>query len=267
MDWTQRLAIVSDEAAPAFAEAVSISMPLGIRAYEVRNLYVARVPYVSEEAVAEVLSQVAEHGLTLIGISPGFCKRLLDDPATETELQVGLPRAFALMDRLDVRTITLFSYRRTARETPIPPQVADLLHRAAEACRQEGVRLLLENSPSCWGDTGAHLAEVARAIGSEVTWDPANAAASGEVAYPDGYKGVRGLVAHVHLKNWHPEAGNVYLNDGVVDLGEQLRALEADAYHGYYCIESHRWDDPVATQKNTQQLLAWLRSLDRSEGC
>jgi L-ribulose-5-phosphate 3-epimerase len=263
--WAERLAIVSDEAAPSFAEAVAISMPLGIRAYEVRNLYGERVPYVSEEAVAEVLSQVEQHGLVLIGISPGFCKRLLEDPATETELETGLPSAFRLMDRLGVRTMTLFSYRRTARETPVPPRVVALLQRAAEACYREGVQLLLENSPGCWGDTGAHLAQIAAAIGVDVTWDPANAAASGELAYPDGYQLVKDRVSHVHLKNWHPEAGHVYLHQGVVDLVGQLEALEADGYAGYYCIESHRWDDALATQVNTQQLLAWLRPMCREE--
>lgn len=90
-------------------------------------------------------------------------------------------------------------------------------------------------------------------------WDPANAAASGEAAYPNGYEAVRDRVAHVHLKNWHPTRGHVYLDEGVADLAGQVRALEADDYGGYYCIESHRWDDPAATVTNVRQLLAMLK--------
>ena len=174
-------------------------------------------------------------------------------------LTSGLPKAFRLMDQLDVRTMTVFSYRRTEREAPIPPRALELLRRAVQVCSKEGVELWLENSPSCWGDTGAHLAEIARAAGIHVTWDPANAAASGEIAYPNGYEAVRDRVAQVHLKNWHPARGHVYLDEGVADLAGQVRALEADSYGGYYCIESHRWDDPAATATNVRQLLAMLK--------
>jgi len=260
-----RLAIVSDEAAPGFAEAVRICLPLGIRAYELRRLYGMRVPRVPEEAIEEVLAQVKKHDLTLIGISPGFCKRELDDPAVEKELESGFAQAFRLMDRLGVRRMTVFSYQRTGRGTSIPSRVVDLLGRAAAHSQQEGVELLLENSSQCWADTGENLAEVARTVGLCVTWDPANAAASGGEAYPAGYKAVRDLVAHVHLKNWHPAHGWVYVSDGVVDMAEQLEALEADGYRGYYCIESHRRADPAATEINTRQLIALLAKQAREQ--
>ena len=256
--WQKRLAIVSDEAAPGFAEAVKVCLPLGIRAYELRFLYGMRVPHVPIEAIEEVLAEVRKHDLTLIGISPGFCKVELDDPAVEKEFKAGFAQAFRLMDRLGVRRMTVFSYQRSDRGTPVPARVFDLLQRAATLCREEGVELLIENSAQCWADTGEHLAEVARTAGVRVIWDPANAAASGGEAYPAGYKAVRGLVAHVHFKNWQPTRGWVYLNDGVADIAGQVRALKADGYPGYYCIESHRRTDPAATETNVRQLLAFL---------
>jgi sugar phosphate isomerase/epimerase len=256
--WQKRLAIVSDEAAPGFTEAVKVCLPLGIRAFELRSLYGKRAPYVPEEAVKEVLTAVREHDLTLLGISPGFCKVELSDPTVEQEFEAGFAQAFRLMDRLGVRRMTVFSYRRTDREASIPSHVLDLLQRAATLCQQEGVELLIENSAQCWADTGEHLADVARAVGVHVTWDPANAAASGGDAYPTGYRAVRDRVAHVHLKNWQPARGWVYLNDGVANLAGQVQALEADGYQGYYCIESHRWTDPAATKTNARQLLALL---------
>jgi L-ribulose-5-phosphate 3-epimerase len=258
-----RLAIVSDEAAPGFAEAVKICLPLGIHAYELRLLHGMRVPHVPEEAIQEVLAEVRKHDLTLIGISPGFCKKKLDGPAVEKEFESGFAQAFRLMDRLGVRRMTAFSYQRIEGEAAIPSQVFDLLGRAVALCRREGVELLLENSRQCWADTGEHLAEVARVVGVRVTWDPANAAASGGEAYPAGYEAVRDLVAHVHLKNWQPTHGWVYLSDGVADIAGQVKALEADGYQGYYCIESHRWTDPAATETNTWQLLALLEQSKR----
>jgi len=252
------LAIVSDEAAIGFAEAVKICLPLAIRAYELRNLPGGRVPFVQPEAIAEVQAQVAGHGLRIIGISPGFCKRPVDDPAIETELTTGLDAAFGLLDRLGTRRMTVFSFTRTGRDAPIPSRVCDLLGRVAARCRGQGVEMLIENSPQCWGDTGEHLAEIARAVGVRVTWDPANAAAAGGEGYPTGYNAVRDLVAHFHAKNWRPGVGHVYIIDGVVDFAGQVAALQHDGYGGYYCIESHRWSDPAATETNAQQLLDLL---------
>jgi len=193
--WQDRLAIVSDEAAPKFAEAVQVCLPLGIRAFEVRALRGARVPYVPEAEVQEMLAEVEMHGLGLLGISPGFCKTELNDPAVEWELETGFYQAFRFMDRVGVRRMTVFSYLRPERRAPIPSRTFDLLHRAAILCRQEGVELVLENSAMCWGDTGENLAELARMAECRVTWDPANAAASGGEAYPAGYEAVRDLVA------------------------------------------------------------------------
>jgi sugar phosphate isomerase/epimerase len=257
---SDRLAIVSDEAATRFIEAVKVCLPLGIRAYELRNLPGGRVPYVQPEAIAEVQALIATHGLRIIGISPGFCKRPLDDPAIETELTAGLDAAFGLLDRLGTRRMTVFSFLRTGSQASVPPRVFDLLGRAEARCCAQGVEMLIENSPQCWADTGEHLSEIATATGVRVTWDPANAAAAGGEGYPAGYIAVRDLVTHFHAKNWQPGIGHVYITGGVVDFEGQVAALQRDGYAGYYCIESHRWSDPAATETNTRQLLDILAS-------
>lgn len=254
------IAIVSDEAAPGFADAVGICLPLGIQAYELRRLGERRLPDVSAEALMEVVQETARYGLTLVGISPGLCKTRLDRALTGAAFVSTFERNFALMERLDVHQLTVFTYLRTASDVLIPPLAIDLLGCAAELCRREGVRMVLENTRLCWADTGVHLAQIARAVGVEVVWDPANAAAAGEEAYPEGYAAVRDLIAHVHLKNWHPESGWVTLDNGVVDLDSQVRALKHDGYAGYYCVENHRPDDPTATETNVRALRRMLRA-------
>jgi len=261
MDWTKSLAIVSDEAAPRFGDAVAHCLPLGIRAYELRNLDGRRVPYVSEEQIAEVQRLSVEHGLQLLGLSPGLAKGAVDDPASARELTTDLDAALRLGQRLDVPRLTLFTFKRTSREAPIPQHALDALGGAVARCRAADIEPLLENSAASWGDTGAHVAELAAALDVGITWDPANAAASGELAFPEGYAAVRDHVAHLHVKAWHPQGGHVHLGQGVVDWPGQLAALQADGYQGRFCIESHRWDDPTATRVATRQLLAWLRDL------
>ncbi len=254
-----RIAIVSDEVNADFRSALAVCLPLSIRAFELRGLTGGRMPYCDATAVDEVIALVERHALTLTGISPGFFKVACDDAKVEQELTAGLDASFALLDRLPVRRLTVFSFLRSAREAPIPQQVLDCLGQAAARCRAAGVELLIENSASCWADTGAHLAELAHAVHVGVTWDPANSQAAGQCAYPDGYTVVRSQVCHVHLKNWDPVRGPVALLDGQADIAGQVAALLAEGYPGYYCLEPHQWSNgPAAAALNHAQLSALL---------
>jgi sugar phosphate isomerase/epimerase len=261
-DWKQGLAIISDEADDSFAKAVEICLPLGIRAYEIRKLDDRRFPNVTDEAIQQVTETVNTHDLKLIGVSPGFFKDIIDHPSTTETFQTGFPEAFRLMDKLNVRRMTVFTFKREGeRDVGIPDQALDYLRQAVDLCLSEGVELIIENSASSWGDTGKNLAYIAQSLGIGITWDPGNATASGEVAYPDGYQHVRDHIVHVHFKNWLPEQGNVAIQDGIADLDGQVKALQTDGYTGYYCVEPHQWHDREnAVIKNTQQLLQLLNS-------
>ncbi len=260
-DWTSRLAIISDEADDSFAEAVEFCLPLGIRAYELRKLEGGRFPQVTEGAVQEVADTVAAHELELIGVSPGFFKGPLDGDVIAHTFDHDLPKAFRLMERLGIRRMTLFTFRRSGPDDPIPAEIYDHLGRAIELCAREGIEVLLENAASIYSNTGANLATIARTLGLSVVWDPANGAASGEQSWRDGYEAVRQRLAHVHFKNWRPEAGFVAIDAGLVDLAGQVAALKADDYPGYYCLEPHQWNDRKnAVRQNCAQLLALLES-------
>jgi sugar phosphate isomerase/epimerase len=255
----ERIAIVSDEVSPDFGETLQVCLPLGIRVYEIRSLSGWRVPYCDPAAIDQLQRLVEQHQLTLTGISPGFFKCVCDDPQAQTELTRGFDAAFALLDRLGVRRMTVFSFRRSAPVALIPDQAVELLRLAADKCRRAGVELLLENVPSCWGNTGAHLAHMAQAAEMGVTWDPGNSEASGQPAYPAGYLAVRGRIRHVHLKNWLPGHGYTALLDGQADLVGQVAALRHEGYAGYYCLEPHQWATGAqAARLNTAQLLTLL---------
>jgi sugar phosphate isomerase/epimerase len=260
-DWTKRLAIVSDEIDDSFAAAAKLGLSLGIDAYELRALAGGRFPDVTERAVQEVAETAAEFGLKLIGVSPGFFKGPLEEAEIAETFATRLPNAFRLMQRLGIGRMTLFSFRRRSRAEAIPAAIYDHLGRAIDLCAREGIEVLLENVSSNYGDTSANVATISRTLGLQVVWDPANAAASGEVAYPAGYAKARDLIAQVHFKNWRAAAGWVAIRDGVVDMAGLLAALKADGYDGYYCLEPHQWDDRRnAARQNTAQLLSLLRA-------
>ena len=258
-DWNDRLAIISDEIDDSFAAAVDFGLALGIRAYELRKLAGGRFPDVSEAAAQEVADTVAANDIELIGVSPGFFKGPLDADDIKETFDRRLPAAFRLMHRLGLTRMTLFTFRRASRDEAIPDAIYEPLGRAVELCAGEGIEVVLENASSIYSDTGANLATIARTLGVKVVWDPANAAASGEVAYPDGYAQVRDLLAHVHFKNWTP-AGWAAIKDGAADLAGQVRALKADGYPGCYCLEPHQKDRRAAARLNHAQLLSLLQA-------
>ncbi len=258
-DWNDRLAIISDEIDDSFAAAVDFGLALGIRAYELRKLAGGRFPDVSEAAAQEVADTVAANDIELIGVSPGFFKGPLDEADIKATFDTRLPAAFRLTQRLGLTRMTLFTFRRASRDEAIPAEIYDHLGRAVDLCAKEGVEVVLENASSIYSDTGANLATIARTLGVKVVWDPANAAASGEVAYPDGYAQVRDMLAHVHFKNWTP-AGWAAIKDGVADLAGQVHALKADGYAGYYCLEPHQKDRRPAARLNHAQLLSLLQA-------
>ena len=260
-DWTKRLAIISDEIDDSFAEAVEFGTALGIRAYELRKLEGGRFPNVTDRAVRAVADAVAANDIELIGVSPGFFKGPLDEADIKETFDTRLPSAFRLMRRLGIDRMTFFTFRRGGRDEAIPAAIYDHLGRAIELCASEGIEVVLENVSSSYGDTGANLGMIARRLGVKVVWDPANASASGELSYPDGYAQTRALLAQVHFKNWTVDGGWALINDGVVDLAGQVAALKADGYAGYYCLEPHQWNDRRnAARINHAQLLSLLRA-------
>ncbi|GAC1429508.1 MAG: hypothetical protein NVSMB65_02910 [Chloroflexota bacterium] len=100
--------------------------------------------------------------------------------------------------------------------------------------------------------TGADTAAlVAGAEGLErltSVWDPGNAAAAGEQAYPAGYTAVRGTrapISHVHVKDLARETAGggrarfVPAAEGVIDYAGQLAALATDGYRGVLSLEPH----------------------------
>lgn len=256
--WASRLSIISDEAAPDFEEAVNRCLPLGIRSYELRLIRGSRVPHISEECIRQILRVTAERGIELTGVSPGFCKIPVESPLCKDELTTGLDDCFRFMERLGVKRMNLFTYTRDESLNQIPEAVFENLQTAIERCRSEGIEPIFENVPSCWGNTGQRLGNIAKRLGVRVAWDPANAVSSGEVAFPDGYNMVKGRIALIHIKNWRPQDGYVYIDEGVLDVSAQIKGLIEDGYRGQFCIESHRWSDPLATEVNTRQLLTIL---------
>jgi sugar phosphate isomerase/epimerase len=158
-----------------------------------------------------------------------------------------LEQSFKLARFFGTRKVRIFSYWRVADPEKAYPMMRDRLAKAAKVARQNDIILVLENEHSCNVGTGKELGRLLKDINSPAlrgNWDPGNAAMLDEVPFPDGYDAVKGLFAHVHVKDvrknsstgkkeWAPVGG------GVIDWKGQMQAFHHEGYDGTMSLETH----------------------------
>lgn len=243
-----RLAIVSDEISRDFRKAVEYGIEWGIMDYEIRTLTTGRVPYVALDEINLVKEVVKEHDLSISAISPGLFKiSLLDEEQLKLQMEENIYESFRLADRLNTRNVVIFGFKRYEREPHSDYiQVLHILGRMASLAEKYGFQLLLENEPGFWADSGVNTAKILDDIDSKnlkANWDPANAAAAGEIPYPYGYLAIRKHIRSIHVKDYRRSSQGdheyVVLGDGIVDWQGQFRAVMHGVHINYITIETH----------------------------
>ncbi len=243
-----RLAIVSDEISKDFRKAVEYGIKWGITDYEIRNLTTGRVPYVANDEINLVKEVVKEHEVSISAISPGLFKIALnEEELLKLQIEESIYDSFRLADRLGTRNVIIFGFKRYDREPPSDYiQVIHILKRMASLAERYGFNLLLENEPDFWADTGVNTAKILDDVDSKnlfANWDPANAAAAGEIPYPYGFLAIRQHIRAIHVKDYRRTTSNdhefVVVGEGVVDWPGQFRALMHGPYVEYITIETH----------------------------
>lgn len=243
-----RLAIVSDEISKDFRKAVEYGIEWGITDYEIRSLTTGRVPYVANDEINLVKEVVKEQDLNISAISPGLFKiSLLDEEQLKHQMEENIYESFRLADRLGTRNVVIFGFKRYEREPQSNYiQVIHILKRMAALAEKYGFQLLLENEPGFWADNGVNTAKILDDIDSinlKSNWDPANAAAAGEIPYPYGYLAIRKHIRSIHVKDYRSTSNSdheyVVIGEGVVDWLGQFRAVMHGVHINYITIETH----------------------------
>lgn len=279
-----KISIVTDEISSDFETAVELGTEWGIHDFELRGYGTARVPMFSEYQKQRVDEICAEYQAQIVAISPGLFKIpypgrereqfplvVIDNSLFQkwkdaqsllkyhrTEL---LPASLEYAVRVHAKRVVIFSFARSSQpQNPIPDEIVECLHAAAEQAAKAGLELVIEVEDGYWADTGSHTAELVRRVNHPslgVNWDAGNACAAGDVPFPDGYQAVREYVKHVHFKDLiHTEDGNCrYAVRGEIDWQGQIRALVGDGYDGYISIEPHMVPKVASSREAHQRLL------------
>lgn len=282
-----KLSIVTDEISADFETAIELACEWGVRALELRGFETNRVPLFTAFQKARIAELLDEYQASVVAISPGLFKfpypartrerftlRSFDAKLYESwqasrellryQLEELLPASLEYAKQVGAPLIVIFSFHRGAASSiPVPDEVLQTLHDAAEQAAKAGLDLAIEVEDEYWADTGARAAELVKRIGHpnlSINWDPGNAYVAGDEPYPTGYQAVRPYVRHVHFKDARrsPDGKYSWAVQGDIDWAGQIRALVADGYDGYVSVEPHLQPKVSSAQAELERLHSLL---------
>lgn len=278
-----KLGIIADEISQNLDEALDFIRHYNLHYCELREAWSKNIMNWSQEELDRAKKLIAAHGMQVSDIaSPIFKWNLPEMPskATETRDEFNakftdqdagrvLEQSFKLARFFGTRKVRIFSYWRVADPEKAYPMMRDRLAKAAKTAKQNDIILVLENEHSCNVGTGKELGRLLRDIDSPAlrgNWDAGNAAMLDEIPFPDGYEAVKGLFAHVHIKDvrrnsttgkkeWAPVGG------GIIDWKGQMQAFHRDGYDGTMSLETHYLRADKNKVESTRESLEGLLKL------
>ncbi len=282
-----RVAVINDEISQDFGHSCEVaSRDFGMNWIELRGMWKKNICSLDDKEVAEAQRILQKYQLKVTDIAsplfkvdwPGAPKSKFSEAKNfNASFTLGqqdevLDRAIAMAKAFGTDRVRCFDFWRLEDQTPYRAAINDKLREAAEKAAKNGIILVLENESACNTATAAEAANVLSAVQSPslmLNWDPGNAAASGEVPYPDGYKLLpKDRIGHCHCKDvvkkgkkyeWAPMGG------GLIDWAGQFRALKADGYHFAVSLETH-WNGGGSPEASSRQSWAGMKKLLEQAG-
>lgn len=277
-----RVSVINDEISQDFAHACEVaSKEFGMGWIELRSMWKKNIVALDEKEVAETRRLLDKFQLKVTDIaSPLFkvdwpgapkskyseAKSFNADYAMNQQDEV-LERAIGMAKALDTDRVRCFDFWRLDDQAPYRNAMNDKLREAATKAEKKGIILVLENEPACNTATAHEAVKVLSAIQSRsfmLNWDPGNAAASGEVPYPDGYNLLpKERIGHCHCKDT-VKKGNGYdwapMGGGMIDWAGQFKALRRDGYHFAVSLETH-WNGGGSPEESSRKSWAGMKKL------
>jgi sugar phosphate isomerase/epimerase len=282
---TFRISVLTDEISQDFGHACEVAArEFGLGWVELRAMHNKNVMSWDAHDVAEARSILEKFQLRVSEIAspvfktdwPGAPK----SPFSPKNPQFGadftyeqqdelIERAIELAKALSTPYVRVFDFWRLDDQAPHRHAIDERVRGAAAKAGRAGVTLTLENELACNTATGAEAARLLAAIPEKalkLNWDPGNAAARGEKAFPDGYRGLpKERIGHMHCKDvvdlgggkteWAP------MGKGVIDWAGQFRALKTDGYTGALSLETHWRLKGGTPEESTRQSMAGMKTL------
>lgn len=273
-----RLAVTTDEIDEDLLTAARFLNEFGLSHAELRSVWGKYNTAQPVEKIREARALLDEYKIRTAVVGTAFFRGSV--PADTPEGRKALDEQWKLLDDAMARAEILganvlrtfaFTYKGTANPNDYP-RIAELLQEAARRARPRKMRLAIENLTGSYVSTAPEAARVLKAVPDDtvgVTWDPNNAAASGEkTPFPDGFRLLDpARIHHVHLRDYKHEAdGKVAwcaVGDGEFDNLGQIRALLKAGYKGAFTLETHYRHPQGKAQASRVSLTGLLKVIEK----
>jgi L-ribulose-5-phosphate 3-epimerase len=277
-----RISVINDEISQDFGRACEVaSREFGMAWMELRGMWKKNIVSLDEKEVTEAQRILQKYQLKVTDIAsplfkvdwPGAPKSKFGEAKsfganfTLAQQDEVLEKAMEMAKAFGTDRVRCFDFWRLEDQAPYRAAINDKLRDAAAKAAKKNIILVLENEPACNTATGAESAKVLAAVESPsfmLNWDPGNAAASGEVPYPDGYNLLpKDRIRHCHCKDavkkgkhydWAPMGG------GIIDWAGQFKALKRDGYRYAVVLETH-WNGGGSPEECSRKSWAGMKKL------
>lgn len=239
--WT--LSGFGDEVDPDPKIQAAVLTALGASHIEVRSAWGTNVADLDDDQVAELKSILDGAGMKVSAVASPIGKVDIGLPAAHEVNR--LRRVIEVAKALDTRYIRMFSFFRSADQTPedMRDAVMERMGLLAEEAERAGVMLIHENEKDIYGDTPERVLDILETVKSpalRAAWDNANFVQVGVKPYTDAYAMLRPYLEYLQVKDAIAGTGVVVptgYGDG--ELVETLTALSRDGYAGFASLEPH----------------------------
>lgn len=261
-----KLGVITDGISREFERALTVMNEFDLTQAELQFLWDKEVGDLSDAQLNRAQQLVTAHkvevscisrhvfgGLALADLSPTA-------PAYLAHLDA-LNRCIDMAQALDCPLVRIMSFKKEmilfgshgAEEWNVASgawdKARELIGGAVRIAADRGITLVVETGNNAITNSAYLACKLIDELGSErlkLLWDPANALYSTEVAYPDGYKALRGgYLGHVHLKDVVVDIAKASVTCRQLGSGQMTpylkdlaAALAADAYDGSISLES-----------------------------
>jgi len=234
------LSIVTDEVSYDPMTAVSLAYEWGIRHFELRRVFLKRVPYIEEEG-HQVLEEIRRiyRDVDFVAISPGLFE--LDMAHWEFAWHRGakLDESIRMCERLGAKTLVTFGVKNTGKESF--QQIVDLFGDAAARTGKAGLQVAVEPHKGNWIEGAASGKKVFDAVGAKnlgLNWDASNARGCGEEPL-EFYTMARPFIKHVHVKGSLASGKVAVVGEDDVGWPELFKRFAADRVDVAFSVETH----------------------------
>ena len=278
-----RVAVISDEITQDFGHACEVAaQEFGMNWIELRGMWNKNLLKLDAKEIEEARRILEKYKLRVTDIASPLFKvdwqgapqskfspkrdQFHADFTFEQQDEV-LERSIELAKAFQNDRVRCFDFWRLDDQAPFRQGINEKLRDAAETAGKKNVLLVLENEMTCNTATGAEAGKVLNAVKSQylkLNWDPGNAAAHGEIPYPDGYDLLpKDRIGHCHCKDAVKKAdGKGYewaaMGHGMIDWVGQFNALKRDKYEYAVSLETH-WRGAGTPEESTRQSWAGMK--------